>query len=307
MASDPVLNEDSPQPVPAAQATRLSYQRMLEYSSSVRFNAIVAGLFALASLSPYILKGKAAALVVNDNLEVLDRFGTIVDGAPVTSSAYLTHWLSHHLGIFWGFVANEMLCRAVAFVGMWYLARRLTRGLAVPRLIFTLTACAFASLRFWPLGDLSVAGVPLAVLALLRLHERRQSVGACVLLVGFAYHSHFSLVGMPLLIITSIFTIQDCVQSRRVSHMAIGVGFLALVYAGKRWLQIDSDQVAALVGAPEVDALQADSFLDTLRRTSHLFTDSVYFAQANQASVMVPSAIGCAAYLFGKRHWPGTG
>src|SRR5690606_17088003 len=123
--------------------------------------------------------GTNASLTVNDGLEQLDRFGVIRDGRPLVSSWYLPQFLTHQLGIFWGLVVNDVLCRLVAFAGTWLLLRRLSIGLRPPLLIVTLLACAFSALEFWPQSDLSVAGVPIALLALLKLRERQHPLLWC--------------------------------------------------------------------------------------------------------------------------------
>src|SRR5690606_19066281 len=148
-------------------------------------------------------------------------------------------FLTHQLGIFWGLVVNDVLCRLVAFAGTWLLLRRLSIGLRPPLLIVTLLACAFSALEFWPQSDLSVAGVPIALLALLKLRERQHPLLWCGVFVLFAYHSHFALAGVPLLLAMLGVSCWEFIRGNRHTYLPLGILTLSATYAAKSWLTTD--------------------------------------------------------------------
>ena len=267
------------------------------------FSVLLAALFALGMFSPYIVKGTGASLLVNNNLEMLDQFGPLVDGAPASSSWYLTHALWHSLGVFWGSVANEVLSRSVAFAGAWLLGWRLAQAQPRSVLLTTLLACAFAAVPFWPLGDFAVSGIPIALWALLNLRDHVHRLTSCLLLAAFAYHSDPWLTGAPLIALTSAWLLWEAARRRRGWWLLLGIAILVGVYALTRSVLFPPTGTTALLNTTRTTEDVRDAFLETIVRITRIFTSTPYLASANQGAIILPSGIACAAFLLGTQRW----
>jgi len=187
----------------------------------------------LVALLPYASMGRDAVVIAHDHLDanfvwatVLAQEGQIfADGneivAPILggierkyfgSSAYLYYWLFAIFSPFYALVANEVIMRSVAFVGLFLFARSLVRvpepGLTPHQAelqlalvaIASLAAAAFALLPFWPTTGAAVAGVPWFFWAALEFRNgdaSRVSLFLAVLgVVLFVFYGSFAASGV---------------------------------------------------------------------------------------------------------------
>ncbi|MNX24303.1 hypothetical protein D3C86_543200 [compost metagenome] len=80
-------------------------------------------------------------------------------------------WLFYFFGPFWGYVANSLILRVIAFFGMFLLLERHVFKQESSSLAVIGASMGFALLPFWSMGALSVAAQPLVLYALLNLFE----------------------------------------------------------------------------------------------------------------------------------------
>ncbi len=96
----------------------------------------------------------------------------VLGGLPrssVGSEFGLGNLIAVALPLFWSLVVADVIYRAIAYYGM----RRLLRdtGLGSERLVLLVVPSLFAIFPFWHPGFASIAGIPLLLSALLRLHR----------------------------------------------------------------------------------------------------------------------------------------
>jgi len=89
--------------------------------------------------------------------------------SSVGSELGVSNLIAVVLPLFWSLVVAEIIYRSIAYYGM----RRLLRdtGLGSERLVLLVVPSLFAIFPFWHPGFASVAGIPLLLSALLRLHR----------------------------------------------------------------------------------------------------------------------------------------
>ena len=171
--------------------------------------------------SPYIIKGKAVYIPVHDNLNQLNMQG-IFDGKmnaqffptkdledftlPDTNPIFhITHLkldkLFFSLDYFWGFVFNEVFYRILAFLGMYFLLIKYIIRNKLSRFQIDLLSFAFVTLPFWPQGNLSIAGIPLLILAFLNLYNKRNVLISYLTFILFPFYSNLFLSGIFLIFI----------------------------------------------------------------------------------------------------------
>ncbi len=169
--------------------------------------------------SPYFLKGKATYITVHDNLNQLNMQG-IFDGKmqarffpqPEMEEFTLptTHSIFHlaHLKLdkfffffdyFWGFVFNEIFFRLLAFCGFFLLLRDYLVKNQLSRLRIGWLSFAFITLPFWSQGNLSIAGIPLLIWALLNLITGRKTRISVFAFAFFPFYSNLFLSGIYLI------------------------------------------------------------------------------------------------------------
>ena len=155
----------------------------------VLFSALLFLLYFL----PYFLKGTGSYILTHDNLNQLNMQG-IFDGKfsaplfPFTISEDFTlpttHAIFHlghlkldklffSLGYFNGFIFNEFFYRLLGFIGFFFLIGFIHKKLHP--LLKILMAFCYIALPFWSQGNLSIAGLPLLLLAFIYLKKRKNS------------------------------------------------------------------------------------------------------------------------------------
>ena len=178
--------------------------------------ALVFVLFTLY-FSPYLIKGEDSYIMPHDNLDCINLIG-IIDGTfkgcffpsdemeeynlPGIQPIFRIVRLSfdklffHTFGYFWGFVVNELIYRILAFIGMFLLMKRIKNILQFPDILLILLAFSFASLPFWPMGNASVAGIPLLVVAFHNLYLKKLYILSFLFIIFFSFYSSLILSGV---------------------------------------------------------------------------------------------------------------
>jgi len=186
---------------------------------------ILIGAIFLIYFSPYIILGKNIHLPLRDNLHQINQLG-IFDGkmqAPVfpwqqpadftlPDSADIFHYahpkfdkLLFSFSYFWGYFLNEILIRIIAFWGFLLITGLLK---IKHNLIRNLLALSFASLPFWPQGNITIAGLPFLVYFYACICKGKSYKLALVFISVYAFYSNFFYAGFfifGLMIISNVY------------------------------------------------------------------------------------------------------
>ena len=137
----------------------------------------------------------------------IDRgvFGTPID---------IKFWLFCLLSPYWAVIANIVLIKLTAFVGMYLL---LTRHIFPPngpeavRAAF-LAALCFALVPFYPDYGITSAGIPLLICAFINLYNKRRLLGSALILLYYAVFSWLVLGGF--FVCATVFVAIICISVR---------------------------------------------------------------------------------------------
>lgn len=196
-----------------------------------RWTAIALAIIA-AWFLPYALLGQDAPVRIHDNLDsvlpsamaLLERDAVFsfepVDaamGGTPRSSLYAFYDLAlvplDLFGPYWGYALDKFLMALAAFAGMLLLLRRhvLPAG-SDPRLA-PAAALLHALLPFWSF-DLTVAGLPLALCALLDIRARQGNWTSWLWLALWTWSASLVLSGVFLLLVASAAWLRDLLRGR---------------------------------------------------------------------------------------------
>ncbi|MCK5052471.1 MAG: hypothetical protein KAS53_12160 [Candidatus Cloacimonetes bacterium] len=169
----------------------------------------------LLYFSPYLIKGKNSYILIHDNLNQLNMQG-IFDGKmsaqffpnenvkeytlPGTEPIFhLAHIKFDKIflkfGYFRGFILNEFFYRLLGFLGLLFLLKIYLLKKQFPDFFLILFSFAFISLPFWPQGNLSIAGIPLLILAFLNLYFKKYFILSFLIIILYAFYSNIFFVG----------------------------------------------------------------------------------------------------------------
>ncbi len=180
--------------------------------------AITLGLFVIALLlAPYFCIGEKFYVgPVWDNLDsnwvwykVLAQSGqifapseqpipAIMNGVPrgsLGSEFYFPLWLVVTLGVYNAIVINLFLTKSIAFVGLFFLLKKHLAKQLSP-LMALLIALSFAFLPFWQPAGLTVAGLPILVLAILNIRKNNYVTRDWVIICFYPFYSSFVVGGI---------------------------------------------------------------------------------------------------------------
>ncbi len=222
-----------------------------------------AAVLFLVCVVPYLVLGQDAYVLIHDNLDAelvyltnLVRSGTafaygpdvvipnVMDGLPrsaLRSGLNVTVVLFHLFDPFVAYVANALLVRAVAFVGMLLLLRRHLLPEEGERWLAAAIAVPFALLPFYSLYGVSVTGQPLLLWAYLEIARGEGRWWHWTAVGLFAFWSLLYLSGIFVLAMLGAYALVRCARERRLVWPAMGpVLVLAAAYIVVEWPLIRS-------------------------------------------------------------------
>ena len=219
--------------------------------ASLRLALLVLGLYLL----PVLLLGPRSYVTIDDNLDseltapyLLPRLGVALDYRPTTLLAPIMDGLPRNavrpglsatVGVF-GLLAplpaywlHQALVRLLGLLGLYALARAYWLRGPAQRPLAALLALAWATLPFYSIYGLSVAGQPWVLLALLNLRAGRRHWWNWAVLAGFPLWSAFVFLG-PFILATTVggllWDARPGGQPRHWRAVLVGLGVLLLSY-----------------------------------------------------------------------------
>lgn len=205
-------------------------------------------LFISLVFSPYAILGEDTHLFLIDNLEVnLTWVKMVVDagvylppnavieqvmnGVPLAGvyGVYDVNLLLFSiLGNYAGYAVSKYLMAIIAFSGMYLLLKHFVIRQS-PLYISIMVSVLFALLPFWSFSA-SIAGVPIALFAFLRLRSGNKSVSNWLILIGYAFYSSLILTGVFFLIFVSLLFVWDIIKLRKVNWLLLS-GLVSITIA----------------------------------------------------------------------------
>lgn len=200
---------------------------------------------------PYLILGSNSHLLIHDNLDAnvswikslishgqllarpTETIDQVMNGVP-RSSVYGSYDLSllvfKLMGIFPGYVANKFLMSIVGFIGMNLLLKRHVLMKCQFNFVVVGSSLAFALLPFTSF-TMSVAGIPLALFALLNLRKGKAHWTDWIIIVFFPFCSSLVLSGIFLMGLIGGIFIADLLRFGKANWLLfVGTALMGLVY-----------------------------------------------------------------------------
>ena len=229
------------------------YKEFLDGKSIITLR--VMQVFAVSAiavyLAPYVLLGSGNHWMIWDNLDsnfvaykVLIESGSLfasndtvieqpLGGVPrstMPSELDAFVWLFSLLGPEGAYVANRVLMTVVGFFGMYLLLRRHIIKSNEDEIVRIGVALCFAILPFWPFGGLSVAGMPLALYAMLEIRNRNYSWWNWAIVILYPFYSNLVLSGFFFLVLVALIWICDILRRKTVMPLFLGLTVMSAFY-----------------------------------------------------------------------------
>jgi len=202
-----------------------------------QYSFLIALLIVFIQLSPIVFLGKSVYLTIPDGLEYLPMHNYIAHSGKLFASnnEILPHlmnglprvsfpsewnvqvWLYYFLDPFYAYSLNLFILHFVAFIGARLLIKRHILPWIVPNkeehfnynFLVDGSALYFALLPHWPLGGLSIAGMPLLLYSFLNFYKKINSKWDWFVIITYPFYSSFYFSNMFfLLILLGLFTFE---------------------------------------------------------------------------------------------------
>ncbi|MBM7553808.1 DUF6044 family protein [Thalassobacillus pellis] len=219
-----------------------------------------ASLLLVVYLLPYYILGEDTHIRVHDNMDsnivwykLLAESGlifaspgatlpNIINGLPrsaLSSSLDLMTWLYVWFEPFTAYTINQTIMRFVALFGMyWLLAGYFFKE---KKWISAGVALAFAFLPFWPSGALSIAGMPLALYAFLKIRKygRKAKKRYWLLLLLIPFHSNFIVSFVFFLSVMGFIWLWDWIRTKRFhAPFFLAISMMTVIFLIKNYMVI---------------------------------------------------------------------
>jgi hypothetical protein len=199
------------------------------------------------------LEGELIWLHLLDSTKTLFSFSPdtqvepLMNGVPrsvLPSGLQVTVWMVYLFGTYWGYWINHLIVHLVAYWGMIILIRTHFIRKDEKRFIAWPVALAFASLPFYTVFGISVAGLPLVFYAYLNLIIRRSHLRDYLILIAFPFYSSIVWAGstlIPAMLVHQIFIFIFRKEQRSWDApigMTLMTGAYVFVNQGVLWLAL---------------------------------------------------------------------
>lgn len=222
-------------------------EKCIEYLDKQKLWILGVVIVSLTFL-PYILMGEGSVFDTHDQLDEticsylfsakymftgIDIYPEMMNGINASGmlpSAVLFIPLYKIFDLFWAFVIQYYIVSISAFAGMYGVLKKLTKSSGIAFLIGVI----FAMLPFKAVYGLSVVGVPLLILCLWNLYERKHKVASLLGVIYFGFTTHLVLIGYVVLTYLLILLIYMLIKDRGIrkekTYFYIGIILLVVSY-----------------------------------------------------------------------------
>ncbi|WP_425059708.1 hypothetical protein SCACP_03090 [Sporomusa carbonis] len=209
-----------------------SVHKILQHLHNRKAALIFTGVLA-AYLAPFVILRQNAHFTINDNLDWITAWivlansgktftltGTVgqmlgeVPRSCLPSGFNIITWLYLILPPFRAYLVNLLLVHSTAFIGMYLLLKYYVINNKRQSWLAWAGAASFATIPFYTVYGLSIAGQPLLFYAMLNAYyERKMAVNIFIIIV-FALYSSLPLVGVFILAMLGLAAIYDYCRHR---------------------------------------------------------------------------------------------
>lgn len=287
--------------------------------------ALTGTLFVLAFFLPVLIWGQGVHIMIHDSLDsvflnakVLAESemlwapsDVIVDIYNVPRLALGTQWnaipyLFIIFGPFGGYIVNLLLIKLVAFIGFFLLINRLyLHEEEVSAIVLKYSiAASFAALPFFGMAGLSVAGLPLAVYALINFYQRTYRWTDWIIVATLPFYSSLFYSFLFLLIFAAGFFIWAIIKERRIPWPF----FFSLTLMSALFILVEYRLfLNALdpVFAPQRSdyAKQGETFWGAWKEVKKNFFLSQYHVPTNHLDIILPFTLLYVALAPCRKNW----
>ncbi|ASK62587.1 hypothetical protein CFK37_10705 [Virgibacillus phasianinus] len=258
---------------------------------------LIACLIILGYLMPYYILGADTHIRVHDNLDSnivwykmiaesgnifsmpYTEFDNVINGLPrssLPSGLDAMVWLYVLFGPFPAYVINQTVMRFVAFFGMYLLLKKTVLPHIRSTWIWVGVALGFSLLPYWPSGELSIAGLPLALHIFLTIRSRAEHTPKIywMIIFLFPFFSSFILTFVFFLSLIGLLWLVDLIRSKDFNlPFFLAIFVMSSLYLIKNYLVIYSMFVSSSFTShrDELDLGHKD-----LQGTLELFLENFY-------------------------------
>ncbi len=257
----------------------------MKFFKSKLFPLLLTLILFFLYFSPYLIKGQNSYVLIHDNLNQLNMHG-IFNGKmnaqffpnenveeytlPGTETIFhLVHLkldkLFFKFGYFRGFVFNEFFYRLLGFLGLFFLLKIYLLKKKLPDLFLVLFSFAFISLPFWPQGNLSIAGIPLLILAFFNLFFKRNFIISFFIIIIYAFYSNIFFAGFFLGFIILCFFIYLLFKKKLNIYLLIGGIVLFLCYIPTHFPVFLNEFFYGIPTNRSSQSLEGFAFIDSIK------------------------------------------
>lgn len=208
-------------------------------------------------MSPYIINWDNSHITIHDYLDgifvlpqVIQQQGAIFDfdanihmmsgikraSFPMTYPWEIKPLINYLLPGYGGVLANYLLVRLLAYLGMWLL---LTNYVTKHKIVAFTTSIIFSFIPYYAEFGISSAGIPLLAYALLNLKDVKKISLSYFIVVLFALYSSFALSGLFVCFLLFMWIIALWYEKRKLNkHLSISLIVLTLIYISTNWALI---------------------------------------------------------------------
>lgn len=280
---------------------------------------LLVGIIFLIYFSPYLVLGKNIHLPLRDNLHQINQLGVFAGKmqAPLfpwqqasdftlPNSADIFHYahpkldkLFYSFSYFWGYFMNETLIRALAFWGFFLLTGLLKIKQNFVRILLALS---FATLPFWPQGNITIAGLPFLIYFYDWIFKDKHFKWALVFISFYAIYSNFFYAGF---FIFGLMTISNIYFWKKHYNKKIWVftGLYLLISILSHWPVFYNLLFLKLPTNRGVQQFDGVSFIIAVKDTVSVFVRNHLLAPSLHSLIILPFTAVTSVIVIWKHKW----
>ncbi|WP_281988322.1 DUF6044 family protein [Aquimarina aggregata] len=272
---------------------------------------------------PFLYYGADSHILIHDNLDsnltwvkaLLDSgdffsspdkdVPNVFNGIP-RSSLYGVYDISlvwfKLFGMYYGYIVNKIIMSLVAFMGMYYLLKKIIQPVQSLQFVLVGVALLFSLLPFWSF-TLSVCGLPLVLYAFLNIREKKKHFINWLIIIVFPFYSSLVLSGIFFLVILGMILMYDIYKNKKINfYFVLGIGVFVSAYLLSHYLLFysflfNNDHVSHRVEIILAELTTKQSY----DKTESMLRFGQYHAHSLHKYILYPILIVVLVQIFTKR------
>ncbi len=203
------------------------------------------------------------------------------------------------------YIINILIIHTVAFFGLYLLLSRHIVKEEENDFIVCGVALCFALLPYWPPGELSIAGMPLALYAFLNIRNRNSSYKDLIIICLLPLYSNFEWAFCFFLTVVGLVWLYDYVSSKKVNTQF----FSAICLMTTIFLIVDYRLVYDMFFNPNFVSHRvefnyipsATEFTKSIQSSIDMFIHGDVYTTSLQTLILLPSVVLSLIFIFYER------